>query len=213
MVAVELAGHGADNTPVADICLETYVDQVNEALQQSPEPAVLVGHSLGGIVITQVAEVDPSRVRALAYVCAYLPRTGESLLDWAGRDSESLVTPNVMRSRDGLTLTVRRRVIREAICADCSIEEANWAMAQLVPEPSVCFETPVTISDARFGQVARTYVHCLKDRTVPFSLQKRMVQQTPCTTVELDSGHCPFLSVPVQLAQVLKDCASAPSCT
>jgi pimeloyl-ACP methyl ester carboxylesterase len=58
------------------------------------EPVVLVGHSMGGIAITQAAEDYPDRFRALIYVCALLPGNGESLATWSSADLESMVNPS-----------------------------------------------------------------------------------------------------------------------
>src|SRR4051794_784768 len=57
-VALDLAGHGEDHTPVAGITLETYVDQILSCVHKEAhgEPVTLVGHSFGGLVITQAAE-------------------------------------------------------------------------------------------------------------------------------------------------------------
>ena len=62
--AVDLPGHGADTTPVAGCTLDAYVARVVEALERAPEPAVLVGHSLGGITVAQAAERRPDEVLA-----------------------------------------------------------------------------------------------------------------------------------------------------
>ena len=55
-LAIDLPGHGRDWTPPQDVSMQTYVDSVCGVLDTLPEPAILVGHSRGGIVISQVAE-------------------------------------------------------------------------------------------------------------------------------------------------------------
>ena len=52
-----------------------------DVLASRPEPAVLVGHSMGGVVITQAPADCPDRVASLVFVCAFMPANGQSLLD------------------------------------------------------------------------------------------------------------------------------------
>ena len=59
--ALDLPGSGEDQTPVADVTLHAYADRVCEALASGP-PAVLVGHSMGGVVVTQAAARTPAQV-------------------------------------------------------------------------------------------------------------------------------------------------------
>src|ERR1700744_4678138 len=76
----DLPGQNEDTTPVAEVSLDRYAERACEVLAQGP-PAVLVGHSMGGMVVTQAAARTPERVTALIYLTAFLPNDGESLLD------------------------------------------------------------------------------------------------------------------------------------
>ena len=78
--AIDLPGAGEDQTPVAEITLDRYARRVCEALSEGP-PAILVGHSMGGMVITQAAARCPDRIERLVYVAAFLPEDGQSLID------------------------------------------------------------------------------------------------------------------------------------
>ena len=78
--AIDLPGQGDDPTPVEEATLDRYAERVCEALAGGP-PAVLVGHSMGGMVITQAAARCPSLVTRLVYVAAFLPWDGMSLID------------------------------------------------------------------------------------------------------------------------------------
>src|SRR5690242_8929821 len=66
--AIDLPGHGRDLTPTAEVTLERYVERVCQALVAEPEPAVLVGHSMSGMVITQAAERCPEHIQMLVYL-------------------------------------------------------------------------------------------------------------------------------------------------
>ena len=77
VVAPDLPGHGENKRPIAEITLQTYTDHLCEILDEQPDPVILVGHSLGGVVITQTAEYRPEKIRKLVYVAGYLLRNGE----------------------------------------------------------------------------------------------------------------------------------------
>ena len=79
--AFDLAGMGDDHTSASEVSLDSYAGRVCEVLAANSEPAIVVGHSMGGIVATQRAARCPERVAALVYVAAFLPKDGQSLLD------------------------------------------------------------------------------------------------------------------------------------
>lgn len=165
---------------------------------------VLAGHSLGGTVISQVAERLPDRVAALVYVAAYLAPSGKSAVDLMRQDGDSLLTGNILLSDDRLSSRLRPEVVREALYADCSEEDIRFALTRLCPEPVAHSRVKLELSEQRFGSVPRVYIECLRDRTIGLRLQRSMQAILPCSRVEqLDTDHSPFFSAPEQLAQVL----------
>jgi pimeloyl-ACP methyl ester carboxylesterase len=106
-----LPGLGLDRTPAAEITLQAYADAVCEALAEA-EPAVVVGHSMGGLVISEVAERIPEKVKALVYLTAYLLAPGQSLAELATSDPENAEGGKYLLV-DGLTCTIRPDMIRE----------------------------------------------------------------------------------------------------
>lgn len=198
--APDLPGHGLDKTPIPQITLQSYADRIGEALRDAGEPAILVGHSMGGVAITQAAEYWPEKIAALVYLCAILPRNGQSLLDLGLQDQGSFLVPNlIVREEKGDTL-VKEEAIREAFYADCSDEDVAHAQSLLVPDPLAPVATPVQITEARFGRIPRIYIECLQDRAISLALQRQMVSNTPCQQVlTLDTSHSPFFSAPEAL--------------
>ena len=64
VVALDLPSHGRDKTPTSSVTLQSYADRVCQTLDECSEPVVLVGHSMGGVVITQAAEQRPKKSRS-----------------------------------------------------------------------------------------------------------------------------------------------------
>lgn len=204
VIATDLPAMGRDRTSVKRVSLATWREHVCRILDEQSEPVVLVGHSRGGIVISEAAEHRPERIRALVYLTAFLPRNGESLFDLASRRKESLVPPNMVMSEDKASSTFRDEYLREAFYADCSDDDVELARLCLTPEPTLPLATPVQLSDARFGTVPRVYIECLRDRAVTPSFARDMYTAQPCREVlTMDTDHSPFFSRPDELAAML----------
>jgi len=202
--APDLPGHGGDKTPLSKISLEAYVNRVCEILDAQSNPVILVGHSMGGIVITQGAEYRPDKISTLVYLSAYLPRNGESLLQLVHGDTESLLMPNTIMAEDKSSATLRDERIKEVLYGDCTDEDVARAKSFLVPQAGAPLATPVKTSEEKFGRVRRVYISCLRDRAVTPTCQERMYTNLPCERViTMDTSHSPFFSAPGELARHL----------
>lgn len=196
-VAVDLPGRGAA-TPGT---LAEYADAVARSIDAQPEPVVLVGHSMGGVVVTQTAEARADRIRALAYVCAFLPADGQPLIALAQTDTESRLLPALVF--DPPWHHPRTEAVRDVFYHDCPEADAERARARLVKEPLSVVETPVRTTAANFGRLPRVYIECTEDRALGPSLQRRMHAATPCRVLTLASSHSPFYSQPEALVRHL----------
>lgn len=206
VIAPDLPGLGEDDTPLERVSLKLWKDHVCRILDAQPEPVVLVGHSRAGIVISEVAEQRPHRIRALVYVTAFLVRDGESLFDLAQQDLSSLVPANMVMSPDKLFSTMREESLRDAFYALSPPEDFALARRLLRPEPTAPMATPVRITEANFGRVPRIYLQCLRDQAIPPALQRQMYTATPCREVRsLDADHSPFFSAPDELTAQLHE--------
>ncbi|MGO9499920.1 MAG: alpha/beta fold hydrolase [Solirubrobacteraceae bacterium] len=206
--AIDLPGQGDDPTPVEEATLDRYADRVCETLAGGP-PAVLVGHSMGGMVITQAAARCPSLVTRLVYVAAFLPWDGMSLIDMthlpeAAGDS---VQANLVVEGDPPVARMPPEPGREALTHCADEEQAAWAASIRGSQPVVPFTNPVALggpgADA-FGALPRAYVMCLQDRAIKPALQRRMLETAGCDPVlEIDTDHSVWASRPEELAAAL----------
>lgn len=200
----ELPATGADQTDPRRVTLDGWAMAVGEVLAAESAPVILVGHSRGGLVISRVAELFPERLLRLVYVSGYLLTGGSTLAETARSDHGSLVPPNMVPASGGITCKLRERVIREALFAECSDEDYEFALAHMTPEPLKPLVTKLEVTAQRFGRVPRAYIECSHDRTITLAAQRNMQAAWPCeTTFTLDSDHSPFLSHPAALARLL----------
>lgn len=203
VVVPDLPGHGRDATPASEVTLAAYVDRVVEAVEEASEPVVLVGHSRGGIAISEAVERAAERVRVLVYVAAFLLRDGECVLDLARLDRESLVLPNLILDAEGRWDMLREEAFESALYADCSADDLALAHALLTPEPALPSRTRLRLTRERFGTVPRVYVELSEDRAVTPSLQRRMIDAAPCDrVVSLAASHSAYFSKPGELAAI-----------
>jgi len=210
VVAPDLAGLGYDQTPLTEATLERWTDDVCRLLDALPEPVILVGHSRGGLVVSEVAEHRPDKIKALVYLTAMLVRNGEAGLQALGALGHTPLQDYIVASADGTSLTVRDEGIGPSFYGMCSDEDIRLAKRQLRPEPAQPSLTPVRVSDENFGRVPRIYIECLRDQAILPAMQKAMYTATPCRQViSMDTDHSPFFSAPAELARHLVDLSAS----
>jgi len=204
VVIIELPGHGGDTTATSALTLDVYRDKVVEAINKVDGKVILVGHSLAGMIISEVAEQVPDKIEKLIYVGAYLPADGESLLALASKDAKSLLGPSLIPSADKLTLDVKHENIINIFCADSSPATQELVMKNYKPEPAIPFTNPAHLTNANFGRVKKTYIHTAQDHVIGIDLQNQMVTSAGIKDVyTLESSHTPFLSMPDKLTALL----------
>lgn len=208
VVTLDLPAHGTDTTPVAEVTLDDHVERVGDVLEAQDEPAILVGHSMGGVIITQTAEEYPEYIDTLVYLTAFLLDDGENLLQYAEADEESVVTANLIVDEEAGHATVAEDAVEEAFYADCSAADVTLARSLLTAEPLAGMVTPVDTSEANFGSVPRVYIECQRDQAITPETQRSMRENLSCEHVRtLDTSHSPFLSAPEALVEQLDDVA------
>lgn len=203
--AIDLPGQGDDDTPVAEVTMDRYAERVCEALAEGP-PAVLVGHSMGGMVITQAAAKCPQHVDRLVYVAAFLPADGESLIDLTQRPEGAgdAVQAGLVVDGDPPVATMPPEAARAGLMHCCDDEAAAWAQSLRRPQPVAPFTHPVRLDGDEFAALPRAYVTCLQDRAIKPALQRLMFERAGCDPViEIDTDHCVWASRPDELVAAL----------
>lgn len=195
VTTVELPAHGADMTPLAGATLDAYVAKVGDAVTAATGPVYLVGHSLAGVVITNVAEKLPAKITGLVYLAAFLPKEGETLQGLAGMDAASHLGPNLQIDAAAGVAKIPMDKLQDIFCADCTAKQMGEISAHYRDEPLAPFVAPSHVTPAAWGKVTKYYVFAKQDHAISYAMQQTMTTGvTFAKTATLDRSHSPFLS-------------------
>ena len=172
--APDLPGHGKNKTPIQEVTLQSCVDKVCSVIEAQSEPVILVGHSMGGIIISQVAEQIPDKIKTLVYLTVSLLRDGESL-----KSAFEKCLPRLNVSPDQSYYTEKNDTDSDVFYNDCSTDDIAHAKALLGPEAIAILKTPLRISNDKFGRVPRVYIECLHDHCMSPNFKKQCIRQHP----------------------------------
>jgi len=205
--AIDLPGHGDFESPIAEVTMDAYVQTVIDAAEAIEGPIILVGHSLGGAIISQVAERIPHKIERLVYVAAMLPKNGDTPLGLMQSDEAGELLPKLEFSADQTYVTVGPEAVKQTLLHDVLEPKRleaflpHFAMKQAT-EP---FMFAAELTEKSFGSVPKTYVRASIDRVLSPSLQDKMVTNWKVDRVlTLESGHFPLMSIPQRLIEVIR---------
>ncbi|MCY8201018.1 alpha/beta fold hydrolase [Bacillus subtilis] len=203
VIAIDLPGSGEDVTPPQEVTFKCYTDKVTGILEKIDHPVILVGHSMSGLVVSQVAEYVPDKIKKLVYVCAIVPQNGQSLQDLGGGPKDTFF------NEEEKTLTLIDEYIADGFLNECSDEDIIFAKRKMRPQPVLPFSGKVTLSPENFGRVPRVYIETTKDHAIPIEVQREMYKQIPFeNTFSIDADHSPFFSQAETLTKYLNEIAT-----
>ena len=175
--------------------LETHIADVLGVIEaEELDDFVLLGHSYGGLVATGVADRARGKISKLIYLDAFVPRDGQALVDLIPEERRSLIKQNV-KAGDGWSIPPNPPPI------DTSPEDATWIRRHECNQSVKCFDQPVALH----GELTmpRIYIQCMRYAATFVQFAQRAKSQQGWTFHELDSSHCPNITAPHALMQVL----------
>lgn len=202
VLAPDLPGMGKSTVPLRNVNLKTWGHFIADIMRAQSEPVVLVGHSRGGIVISQAAEFAPDHVQVLVYAAAMLVPSGST----QGETSNLLPRDIsfIRYSEDGASIIPDNERAFLVAFNRTDPKVAREALLHFCPEPADCFNWPVETTEGNYGRIPRVYIEALHDKAIPLQLQRMMQQQLPCDhVVTLDSDHSLSHCVPDIFAEQL----------
>lgn len=182
-LAVTLSGLGDVPAPTAN--LDTHIGEVVDVIKAQRDDVILVGQSYGGMVVSGVADAEPSRIRALVYVDAYVPDNGDSV--W------SLTTPR----------------FRDMFIAGAKADGLNCMPPPNMdprcrPHPMGTFLQAISLGGRWHDVPRKTYVGAHGWQGSPFlDLYQRLSGDPEWSTVSLDCGHNVARLQPEALTKIL----------
>ncbi|MEU9267136.1 alpha/beta fold hydrolase [Streptomyces sp. NPDC048251] len=243
-LAVDMAGHGlrarrpeclsrrpydpaalADEvSPVADVDLDQAGDLLVSQIRQlgRGDPVTVVAHSMGGAVLTRVAQQAPELVAHAVYLTAFMPASDIPAFAYLRMpESEGALLESSLRADPAEIGAMRidlasddadyRQQLRDALFGDVDPTVADAAFALMTPDApaGIGFGTTTLTRDG-WGSVPRTYVTCAQDMAIRPALQRRFIADADAafphertSVVALDSCHSPFLSMPCRVADIV----------
>ncbi len=172
---------------------------------------VLVGHSMGGLTIAEVARRDPDRVAHVVYVSCIVPPEGQTIIDTLPVELQAMTRDAVEGARaGGLPMGgLDEATIRRMFCNDMDEEQTAFVLAHCGVEAPAVFGDRVTRRGTP-ATTASTYVRLARDQALQPGDQAAQIASLraspggPVEVVELDTGHDVMISAPAQLAPILE---------
>ena len=167
-------------------------------------PVILVGHSYGGVVITEAGS-DP-KVAGLVYIAAFAPDAGESVSALIKNPPPGAPVPPIMPPQDGY-LFLDRAQFRASFAADVSPEAASFMADSQVPWGLEALNGAVT--EPAWKTKPSWYLVSTEDRMIPPEAQRAMSKRAGSTVVEVKGSHAIYVSQPKAVAALVEQAAKS----
>ena len=165
-------------------------------------PVILVGHSYGGVVITEAGN-DP-RVAGLVYIAAFAPDAGESVASLIKDPPPGAPVPPILPPQDGY-LALDKAKFAASFAGDVPADKAEFMANSQVPWGLAALTG--TISAPAWKAKPSWYLVATDDRMIPPAAQQLMSKRAGATTVETPGSHAVYVSQPQAVADIIKQAA------
>jgi len=167
-------------------------------------PAILVGHSYGGVVITEAGN-DP-KVAALVYIAAFAPDKGESVSALIKDPPPGAPVPPILPPQDGF-LFLDREKFRASFAADVDADTAAFMADSQVPWGVQALDG--AINEPAWRTKPSWYLVSTDDRMIPPDAQRAMSKRAGSTVVEAKGSHSIYVSQPKAVSDLIEKAAHA----
>lgn len=173
------------------------------AIASAKNPVVLVGHSYGGVVITEAGN-DP-KVKSLAYIAAFAPDAGESVETLIANPPPGAPVPPILPPEDGF-LKLDRDEFAASFAADVDPATARFMADSQVPWGVEALAGK--ISEPAWKSKPSHYLVATDDRMIPPLAQRAMAERAGATVAETAASHSVYLSKPAETARLIEQAAA-----
>jgi len=201
-------GHNVSIVQNPTISLEDDVAVTKRVLAAQDGPAILVGHSYGGAVITEAGN-DP-KVAGLVYITAFAPDKGESVATLIKDPPPGAPVPPILPPQDGY-LFLDRAKFPASFAADVDAEKAAFMADSQVPWGVAALSGK--ISEPAWRAKPSWYLIATDDKMIPPDAQRAMSKRAGSTVVEVKGSHAIYVSQPGAVAKLIEEAARGAKAT
>jgi len=180
------------------------VASTKRVLDQKNGPVILVGHSYGGVVISEAG--NHPNVAALVYITAFAPDKGESVQTLIANPPPGAPVPPILPPRDGFLLLDRAK-FPDSFAGDVRPDQAAFMADAQVPWGVEALAGAVTTPAWRTKP--SWYLVATSDKMIPPPAQRSMAQRAGATIVEAAGSHAIYVSKPDAVASIIKQAAAS----
>ncbi len=191
------------------ISLAGDVAATRSVIAQQTGPVILVGHSYGGVVITEAGN-DP-KVVGLVYIAAFAPDNGESVGSLIKDPVPGAPVPPILPPTSDGFLFLDKAKFAAAFAADVEAKQAQFMAESQVPWGLDALNGAVT--QASWKQKPSWYLVATEDKMIPPDAQRGMSRRAKATTTETPGSHALYVSRPAPVATIIKQAAVAVATT
>jgi pimeloyl-ACP methyl ester carboxylesterase len=181
--------------------LTSDADYIRSVLQTITGPIVLVGHSYGGAVISNAARGVPN-VKALVYIAAFAPETGETLQALVTKNPGTMITPAALETRryplpgggEGTDLYIKQSAFHDAFAGDLPLSTTNLMWAEQRPFSLAAFTEPS--GDPAWKTIPSWYLVSTNDHAIPPATQWFMARRAHAQIDSVEASHVSYISHP-----------------
>ena len=184
------------------VSLEDDVAVTRRAIASARHPVVLVGHSYGGVVITEAGN-DP-KVKALAYIAAFAPDAGESVQSLIANPPPGASVPPILPPQDGF-LKLDSAKFAASFAADVDPATAQFMADSQVPWGVNALAGKVSVP--AWKSKPSYYLVSSDDHMIPPPAQRAMAKRAGATMLETHGSHAVYVSKPAEVAKLIEDAA------
>jgi pimeloyl-ACP methyl ester carboxylesterase len=184
------------------VSLEDDVAVTKRAIASAKHPVVLVGHSYGGVVITEAGN-DP-KVKKLAYIAAFAPDAGESVQSLIANPVPGAPVPPILPPQDGF-LKLDSAKFAASFAADVDPATARFMADSQVPWGVNALAGKVTVP--AWKSKPSFYLVASDDHMIPPPAQRAMAKRAGAVVVETSGSHAVYVSQPADVAKLIEQAA------
>jgi pimeloyl-ACP methyl ester carboxylesterase len=207
VVTLDLPGHGRRAAEVASAGVEAYGRAVANAMAlEGISRGIVVGHSMGGLVIPKAAELAPARIAHLVFLAAVVVPDGGSLARTLMTSAGRAMMAGNAASRGNGTFLYPAEMAWARWMGDMprSDPRVSRAISLLTPQALRPFVERANLGVFYGMRVPRTYIRCLQDMAVVPARAAECAARLGVKPVDMDCAHNPMLSQPDELARILE---------